>query len=352
MGTQNNEAPITPATEPVTENIDFSSAPAPVHKVSPRAYGAVASVIAVASLGLVAATTNPDAAPAYASVSADRFAINTSDPVFEYTYSVTVDGETTEYTTEATTWKAALAEAGVRYSKDDILNIQPSARPADGTDVVIDRVTYGNVTEETTQEFETVREDDPDLAKGSEETRTEGEDGLTRTNYRVRYVNGAEESRETAYTVVVTPKVDEVIAVGTKETPDPAPAASSNSGSSSSSSSSSSSAPAPAPAPVANVGGNRGIAQQMVANKGWPSSEFQCLNTLWNRESNWNHLAMNPSSGAYGIPQSLPGSKMASHGADWRTNPATQIAWGLDYIQGRYGTPCNALSHSYAVGWY
>ncbi|MEB4613228.1 hypothetical protein OOT08_01095, partial [Leucobacter sp. M11] len=81
-------------------------------------------------------------------------------------------------------------------------------------------------------------------------------------------------------------------------------------------------------------------------------TEFNCLNSLWERESNWNVSAMNTSSGAYGIPQSLPGDKMASAGADWQTNPDTQIRWGLGYIQGRYGSPCNAWAHSESVGWY
>lgn len=96
----------------------------------------------------------------------------------------------------------------------------------------------------------------------------------------------------------------------------------------------------------------RAIAQGMVAARGWGDGEFQCLLSLWERESNWNPYAENPSSGAYGIPQSLPGSKMASAGDDWRTNPVTQITWGLGYIAGRYGTPCGAWGHSEAVGWY
>jgi hypothetical protein len=80
--------------------------------------------------------------------------------------------------------------------------------------------------------------------------------------------------------------------------------------------------------------------------------QFKCLEQLWDRESKWNHLAVNPSSGAYGIPQSYPASKMASAGADWRTNPETQINWGLQYIEGRYGTPCAAWAHSERTNWY
>ena len=90
----------------------------------------------------------------------------------------------------------------------------------------------------------------------------------------------------------------------------------------------------------------------MVADRGWGSGQYPCLVSLWNRESRWNLHASNPSSGAYGIPQALPGRKMASAGADWRTNPVTQMKWGLDYIADRYGTPCAAWGHSQNTGWY
>ena len=96
----------------------------------------------------------------------------------------------------------------------------------------------------------------------------------------------------------------------------------------------------------------RSLAKPIIAAQGWGDSEYQCLVLLWNRESQWNPYAENASSGAYGIPQALPGSKMASAGADWRTNPITQINWGIGYIKGRYGTPCSAWAHSNAVGWY
>ena len=94
------------------------------------------------------------------------------------------------------------------------------------------------------------------------------------------------------------------------------------------------------------------IAQQMLSKYGWPSSQFSCLYPLWYHESGWNPAARNPGSGAFGIPQSLPGSQMASAGADWATNPATQIKWGLTYIQGRYGSPCGAWAHEQADNWY
>lgn len=80
--------------------------------------------------------------------------------------------------------------------------------------------------------------------------------------------------------------------------------------------------------------------------------QFSCLDKLWTRESHWNPLDRNSRSGAYGIPQALPGSKMAIIGTDWRTNPITQVRWGLYYIKYRYGTPCQAWKHSQVYNWY
>lgn len=94
------------------------------------------------------------------------------------------------------------------------------------------------------------------------------------------------------------------------------------------------------------------IAYGKMSKFGWGIDQYSCLVKLWNRESNWRVNAYNKSSGAYGIPQSLPGNKMATAGADWMTNPETQINWGLGYIDGRYGSPCAALAHSDRVNWY
>ena len=103
-------------------------------------------------------------------------------------------------------------------------------------------------------------------------------------------------------------------------------------------------APVVARAPQ-NLSANALLAEQMAAKRGWTGQQWVCLNELWSEESGFNTYAQNSSSGAYGIPQSLPGNKMASAGSDWQTNPATQITWGLDYITGRYGTPCGAESY-------
>jgi hypothetical protein len=108
----------------------------------------------------------------------------------------------------------------------------------------------------------------------------------------------------------------------------------------------------PVPESCSDYSGNRATGCTLLLEEGFPLDQMSCLDSLWTRESGWNERASNPSSGAYGIPQALPGGKMSSHGSDWETNPATQIRWGLDYIAGRYGTPCGAWEHSEANGWY
>jgi colicin import membrane protein len=115
-----------------------------------------------------------------------------------------------------------------------------------------------------------------------------------------------------------------------------------------------------APRPVAPVApaagcsaysGNRLVACNMLPSFGFSVAEMAALDPLWQRESGWSTSAAN-SSGAYGIPQALPGSKMASAGSDWQTNPATQISWGLSYIKGRYGSPSAAWSFWQSHSWY
>ena len=106
-------------------------------------------------------------------------------------------------------------------------------------------------------------------------------------------------------------------------------------------------------APAPDPGTAQSIAYNMLPSFGFSqSSQWGCLLNIWNRESGWNYQAENPYSGAYGIPQALPGDKMASAGADWQTNPATQIKWGLGYIQSIYGTPCGAWNFELANGYY
>jgi hypothetical protein len=104
--------------------------------------------------------------------------------------------------------------------------------------------------------------------------------------------------------------------------------------------------------PYASPQFNKRVARQYMATTyGWCGQQYICLSMLWNHESGWNVSAHN-SSGAHGIPQALPGSKMSAAGADWRNSPYTQIKWGLSYIKGRYGTPCNAWSQWEQNHWY
>ncbi|HEY8472890.1 MAG TPA: transglycosylase SLT domain-containing protein [Natronosporangium sp.] len=138
-------------------------------------------------------------------------------------------------------------------------------------------------------------------------------------------------------------------AQGPEESPPPEPSSTSDSSGSSEDSGESAGS---VPESCNQYSGNRAIGCALLLDNGFSLDQMSCLDSLWTKESGWNERAQNPSSGAYGIPQALPGDKMASHGDDWRTNPATQISWGLDYIAGRYGTPCGAWSHSQANGWY
>ncbi|MBL7260629.1 lytic transglycosylase domain-containing protein [Paractinoplanes lichenicola] len=108
----------------------------------------------------------------------------------------------------------------------------------------------------------------------------------------------------------------------------------------------------PIPSSCNEYSGSREIGCALMLAKGFPIAEFPCLDKLWKHESGWNYKAENKSSGAYGIPQALPGKKMASAGADWKTNPATQIKWGLGYVKGRYDTPCGAWGYFQNNGHY
>ena len=96
----------------------------------------------------------------------------------------------------------------------------------------------------------------------------------------------------------------------------------------------------------------KALARALMPQYGISSSEFDCLDNIWSQESGWDVHADNPTSSAYGIPQALPGSKMASAGPNWEDNPETQIRWGLGYIKARYGSACEAWSYKQGAGWY
>jgi hypothetical protein len=106
------------------------------------------------------------------------------------------------------------------------------------------------------------------------------------------------------------------------------------------------------PASCNEYSGSREVGCALMLRAGFGIDQFPCLDKLWKKESGWNPHAENRGSGAYGIPQALPGSKMASAGDDWEDSAATQVTWGLDYIEGRYNDPCGAWDHSESTGWY
>ena len=212
------------------------------------------------------------------------------------------------------------------------------------------------------QVHSTVKKETDSLPKGETKVETAGVDGLVRTTYEVTTQDGKEVSRTPVAQVVVTQKVDEVVLVGTGEQQAQQEAAqqaqsagdgqTAQSNGSGEGSNSATSAPAASSGAGTDPDGAKAIARSMLASHGWGDSEFTCLESLWTRESGWNYQAENASSGAYGIPQALPGTKMSEVADDWATNPSTQITWGLNYISGRYGTPCSAWAHSESVGWY
>ncbi|WP_307682380.1 aggregation-promoting factor C-terminal-like domain-containing protein [Trueperella bonasi] len=305
----------------------------------------VVSLAATLSIGLpLTPSGKPPAEIAMAAVVETTQEETDVQDVADVSFDVTVDGETVRIDTDtAQTYAAAFAQAGIEIGARDEVSVSLSELVSEQP-VTIVRVTTESVIEEFAAEHQTERIEDPNLPKGEEEVETAGVAGSGTRNYQVTYRDGEESSRVLLIETVAAEPVTEVIRVGTQEqAPAPSGAASGHGGGGQ---------VAPPPAAPVPAGSSRQIAQGMLASYGWGMDQWSCLDALWQRESNWNHTAMNPSSGAYGIPQSLPGSKMASAGADWQTNPATQIRWGLGYIQGRYGSPCGAWGHSQARGWY
>jgi hypothetical protein len=300
------------------------------------------------------------AAPATVRLTASRS--QQRDPVApEVEVAVTVDGATRDVTTRGTTVADALASAGVALGHDDQVTPALGEGLAAGAAIVVARVTYVDGYDTTPLPFERTERRDATLAAGVREVERAGVPGKQVVYFRARLVDGAEASREETMRTVVPP-VGEVVRVGTKvvvqepprptATPAPRRAASAARSAGPAASTPRSAGAAAAPSAPVHVGDTRALGRSLAAARGWGGEQFVCLERLWTKESNWNPRAQNRSSGAYGIPQALPGSKMGTVAPDWRTNPATQITWGLNYIGARYGTPCAAWAHSQARNWY
>ncbi|MFD6094221.1 ubiquitin-like domain-containing protein [Oerskovia sp. NPDC060338] len=240
------------------------------------------------------------------------------------TVHVAVDGAVVTATTSEASVEGVLEHAGITLSVGDAASVPLGAAAVDGMLVLVTRAASGAATVTETLPFETEEVKDPYLPQGQRKVRTSGKVGEAVTTYAIQTVGGTEVSRTVVDRSVTREPRTEVVVVGSLD---------------------------PSTIKV-DPGSSKAIAKSLAAQRGWGDDQFACLDLLWMKESRWNATAENRSSGAYGIPQALPGSKMASAGADWRTNPATQITWGLGYIEGRYGTPCGAWSHSQAKGWY
>ncbi len=269
--------------------------------------------------------------------------------------AVVADGSTQVVEDHADSVDSVLNRLEVELDKDDLVSVVPvatlvkdktidakSARSADeaGADIAVQvqRVETKKVTRELAVAFDSrTTKDSGRYEDEGKLVKSEGTEGVRTRVVVVRTVDGEVVDRKELSDKVTKKPVDRVVVVGTKERPVEKVAVEATSTKSST------------PVPSGSV---KEIGQQMAAARGWGGSEWTCLESLWERESGWNYQAANPSSGAYGIPQALPGSKMASAGSDWASNPATQIKWGLGYIADRYGTPCGAWGHSESVGWY
>lgn len=240
---------------------------------------------------------------------------------------VAVDGAEIPVTTRAETVRDVLVELGVVLEPGDVVSASLDSLPVDGQTLTIGRAASSSTAVTEVIPFAVEEVADPAALEGTRKVTRPGRVGNAVTTYDITVVDGVETDRTVVAQSVTRPPVSELVAVGTLVLPDPSTV-------------------------VVDPGSARALGKVMAAEKGWDDAQFQCLDSLWTKESNWSVTADNPSSSAYGIPQSLPGSKMASAGADWETNAATQITWGMGYIESRYGTPCSAWAHSKAKNWY
>lgn len=246
----------------------------------------------------------------------ERYVINRATPVTLILY-----GNVSGVRTQSKTVGELLKEKSIK--------VDPSDTVAPAADTPLHQDMKVTITREG-QQISTVEEeipapieytDDPNTMRGSNIEKEPGSPGKKVVTYEIKTENGAEVSRNKLQEIVTIQPQRKLIARGTKIV-------------------------------ISNPSENVKIGEQLAAGRGWTGEQWYCLYQLWQKESGWNTTSGNSSSGAYGIPQALPGSKMASVGSDWATNPATQITWGMGYIAGRYNTPCGAWATSQSRGWY
>lgn len=240
-----------------------------------------------------------------------------------------------------TTVKSVLQQAGITLDPSDDISPSLSSKVTEHTVITITSAGTSIETVDSDIDFNTIEKQDPSLPKGTTKVQTEGKKGVMEATNLVEKAGKKQVSVNTIASWVKTAPVNKVVLVGTGT-------ASSQSQSSSSSNQNQSSSSSSSIGTTMPVGDAQNYAHQQMQSHGWDESQFTCLVQLWQRESGWRVTASNPS-GAYGIPQALPGSKM---GSGWQTDAKVQINWGLGYIAGRYSNPCGAWAHSNSTGWY
>lgn len=277
---------------------------------------------AVEGLGLREGETLLSASRSSSLVRGDVLRVST-----QKTIHLAVDGQVVDGLTSAGTVRDALREIGLVLNEGDRVSVPLDATATDGLVVLVTRAATAGERVDEVVPFEEQEVEDPTLVAGNRVVETKGRTGVRTTTYATATVGGAVVDRQVVASAVTVEPVTQVVRVGTMEL-------------------------ASGVDITVTPGSAKDIGKQLAAERGWGDDQFACLVQLWDKESGWRVDAENRSSGAYGIPQALPGSKMASIAADWRTNPATQITWGLNYVAGRYSTPCGAWSSFQAKGWY
>jgi len=263
-----------------------------------------------------------------------RLPLGVTDIAIRTPQLVTVvhDGKHEQVTTTDATVAQLLDDMGIVLGSSDKLSVAAGSPITAGETIRIERIAKKLVTRTVAVPFPTKQQHDSAMAAGTTKIVQAGKKGRAKVTYAVVYVDGNPIGETKVNSVTLSAPRAQVEKVGT---------------------SASLAAAAEAPAAAApSPGTAKAIAKQLLAQRGWGDNQYNCLVTLWNHESSWRVHAAN-GSGAYGIPQALPGSKMASAGPDWQNNAETQIKWGLGYISSRYGTPCGAWSQWQANGgWY
>jgi uncharacterized protein YabE (DUF348 family) len=227
-------------------------------------------------------------------------------------------GKTITAYTQGTTVGEMLDQKKVKLAKNDMLSIPKETPITNGMTVELWREGKQTITEETDVAFDVEKIQDRDRELGFKEIKTPGVIGKRTVSYEIEMKNGKEISRKEIQSVTTKEPTKQVEVIGAK-----------------------------LPTPM-NPTEAQTLGHQMMLAYGFGEDQWPCLYNLWMHESGWRTTASNPS-GAYGIPQALPGSKM---GSDWQNDAATQIQWGLGYVKGRYSTPCGAYSAWQSKGWY